>query len=47
VNHEKKEITPLEGELGWEVANDYTYHCPACDSLNVNEMLHKYELKGV
>lgn len=47
VNHEKKEITPLEGELGWEVANDYAYHCPKCDSLNVDEMLHKYELKGV
>ena len=47
VNHETEEITPLQGELGWELANDYAYHCPVCDSLNVDEMLNKYKLKGV
>jgi len=47
VDHEKKELTPVYPHLGWDDANDYAYHCPSCDSLNVDEMLKEYELKEV
>jgi len=48
VDHLNKEIVPIDPLIhkdeDWEV-NDYAYHCPKCDSLNVDELLSKYKLK--
>jgi predicted RNA-binding Zn-ribbon protein involved in translation (DUF1610 family) len=50
VDHDAKEIGPIDplvhSEEDWET-NDHAYHCPNCDSLNVDEMLSKYKLKEV
>jgi len=47
VDHANQEVSPVFPDGEWDLANDYAYHCPACDSLNVDEMLSKYKLKGV
>ena len=44
VDHERKLITPRPYHE-WE-DNDHCYHCPQCDSLNVDEMLKDYELRN-
>ena len=48
VAHAAKEIGQMDPLLhadeDWET-NDHAYHCPQCDSLNVDEMLSKYKLK--
>lgn len=45
VDDEKQEITALQGELGWEYS-DHAYHCPQCDSLNVDSMFTDYKWKS-
>jgi hypothetical protein len=47
VDHEKKELTPIlpASIIGWEDSGDFVYRCYECDSLNINELLSKYELK--
>ena len=47
IDREKKELTPVYPAQPWELDDDYNYRCPNCDSLNINEMLSKYQLKGV
>jgi len=50
VDHENKTIYPVDPlihrEEDWET-NDHAYHCPQCNSLNVDCLLFDYELKEV
>jgi len=47
VDHDAKEIGPMDSlvhaEEDWET-NDHAYHCPNCDSLNIDGLLCKYKL---
>jgi len=42
INHETKVITPMPNH-DWEI-NDHAYHCPYCDSLNIDPELTEYSL---
>lgn len=44
VDHEKKELTPVYPNIGWEDYGDFVYSCPNCDG-SVDELLKQYELK--
>jgi hypothetical protein len=44
IDYVNKQLISMEG-TDWE-SNDYTCHCPHCDSLNVDELLVEYELSG-
>lgn len=46
VDPEKKTLVPVYPNLSWD-DDDYSYRCPNCDSLNINELLIKYEVKEV
>ena len=48
VDHDAKEIVPIDPLIhhneNWET-NDHAYHCANCDSLNIDGLLCKYNLK--
>lgn len=45
VDHEKRQIGPggFTPPDWWDEPNDYAYHCPECDSLNVDSALKQYQ----